>query len=436
MSVFLILASISLGALFGYRFSLQENTIQQRGVLFLEGKETNIAMVLDNKTSLISLPHVDSNIDLGNHTVKLVKAGYHPITVDFASSKDKAVHLKIEFTPLESRITSTVFTSSETRKHFFLNDHIFLEYYPETRVLSFFEEAASLKLHKPEKVFKLDFLKSDEKLEDVRSFKENKVILKTNSQWRICTLDILSCAPINTDIQDEVFSEQKTLLVFKKAKHELWSIQEQNGTLGTLIAKDVKNIAANDLLPRTPTLTYSHIYESLSGSGNILKQDFFGTQRLSTLFTTTLPLKALQVRSDDILAVTATGALISEKSDTIIQSDIKTLYPEIKNTLLITSSGNILLQTPTELEFLTRFSTEPKAIFTLENALYGFVAFPNEILHCEQQKLSYCTHLLTTGSFTAIFYVPEEKFFVLVDSSNPNAIIYTLYFLPSEEDHL
>ncbi|MFN7160173.1 MAG: hypothetical protein ACK4NC_01015 [Candidatus Gracilibacteria bacterium] len=433
VSVFLILASLSLGALFGYRFSLQEKTIQQRGVLFIEGEESDVAMILDDKTSLVTLPYLDSNIDIGEHTVKLLKAGFHPITVQFPSSKEKAVHLKVEFTPVESRITSTSFTSSKDLKHFFVNDHIFLEYYTDTRVLSFFEKAPSLKLHKPEKVFTLDFLAENEIVEKFNSFKDTKVLLKTNLHWRICTLDTMSCTLIDTDVQDNVFTEQKSLLVFKKDKRELWSIQEQNGELSSPLSKNIKEITASTLLQKSSLSNYGYIFTSAAGSGNILKQDFFGNLRLSELTTGTLPIKALQFKSDDSLLLTSTGALISEKTKSVIESEVQAIYPQPKGTFIIKSLGDILLSSSTAKEFLTRFSSQPKAIFTVENALYGFVVFDNEILHCEQFHLQYCTHLLNLEKFDTVYYSQKEEFFVLINTSNPDSILYTIYFLPTED---
>lgn len=431
--LFVFLAAISIGVLFGYRFSLKDSKLEQRGVLFLDGEEKNITLQLDDQIHQITLPYLDTNITSGKHRITLEKKGYQPYVESIDILLEKATHLKIDFAPLATSLVKQSYTDSDKIIHFFLNNKYFVEYYKETNVISFFQEPRSIQLHKPDKVQTIKFLEPNEEIIAFESFKNEQYLLHSTAHWRLCTMSTLSsCTIIEGSSKDTLISEQEVLLRIPDGESKMYIVDENSGQSSKILIENTPTKTTR-INKESMTSEFNYVIGHTTSSGSLLKKNIFAYTSL--LEIAPLP-ESLQWFENDYYIRTATGGLFTASEKKQVATNITGLYTN-RDTLYVTTQKNTVEsmgEGAKSMKELTEFKYAPEKIIFSAAKHYAYVLFPNGISYCDAETFHYCFPLSELPPHIQTEYQTTHKYFI-VRSKEETFQRWNFIFLPDSKDN-
>jgi len=382
VALFVLIATVCLALLFGYRYSFGQQRVEQRGVLVLHGAQRDLRVDFLGREQKVSLPHVDTNVPFGTHRLHLAKTGYLAQEQEVTVQGSEATILRVELAPM--LLTGQALTRPLGKKDVLAAGH-------EQELLLISSASGVLLTHvgtREERQTYLPTYLRSKRFDSmtVQEINEREILLSADGEHFLYSVQSNAWKQLPRAEETELVIDQGHLLAWDKKTGDLWKLRSQTGDresrpLLTDVVGRERSIASN-----LRTGQHYHIYTLQGGVRVMLESAWMGDLSVRPVPTS----DALLLR-EKTFPRTASGYVFSETSNlaaprsAFVHGD--TAYIQTEDLSLY------VLQSEDGLSYGTKLSAPVLSIVPspLGNAL--FVQTETSLLFCEAQQFRRCDTL-------------------------------------------
>lgn len=383
VTVFVLTAGICLGFLFGYRYSFDQQRLEQRGVLVLGGSMEQMYVDLPTGPRTVSLPYVNTSIPLGTHRILAQKRGYVTMEADVTVGTDEAAVLALDLAPQLLTGQQRVFETSNEEKPY---------YFPSFGVTSFQTASGSLLLHAEKSTSLPIYLPSVLRQQDttnaqLQQISSTEILVTTENAAALYNTQDRQWMQLRRQPDEEFVVDQGMVLLYDKAAGTLRYVSVENGQPEK--EPFLENITA--IHPGSVTSVGQDVmymlYENAQGVTFKLVPRWFDTPLVEQLPTYD------SFRFGNIsFVLTKQGSL--EYAGTTILQDVQKIFHDTNAYFVVTGDHAMyLLKKDGTLSFLNRFSSPILAFASQEKSLFTYVQTEKALYYCERSTMQRCQQL-------------------------------------------
>ena len=418
--LFIALTFLTLGAILGYRINFQQRTIEEVGVLHLEGQDKDISFFLDKKLQdKITLPYTNHTLSLGSHEVDLFKPGYERVHIPFIITKDRAVVYPIEFTPFLTNLPRQNFELKNGDVS--ISHQLIYECILSQKLCYLYQNREHILEHIPTEKISLDGLHPEEHIISIEKVGTAFLIqtstrnLLKQSEGKLFTLS-----------EGETYVELGNIYQWNEKNHTLGQVDLVTGTT-TPIHFD--GTVEQHLLQRIWNATQrvweqKHTFICNDGSFWYLTSGRFGQKNF---IQTKAPLLATKQNftAEGNTGLTGTGAfLVAQK---VLLNDVQFAVERIGDVLLFQKSGVISTLTNSKVTVANTLSEDVENYYEMDGLQYSFIKTKSALYHCTPDILV-CSVFIKFNSPTKEFTILSKERVILYKQENQPGVVTALFW--------
>lgn len=381
VALFLLIATVCLALLFGYRYSFGQQRVEQRGVVVLHGTQRDLRLSMLGRQQKISLPFVDTNVPFGTHHVRLEKPGYLAQEFDVNVRGDDAALLRIELAPM--LLTGQARTQKLEEKDVFAQGM-----YQELMRIS--SRSGALMTHvgtATERAIYLPSYLRSRKFSRlvVEEIGEREILLEADGEYFLYSAPANSWKPLKIKADETLIVDQGHLLLWQKGSGILRRLRAQTGDADARpLLEEVTDVSPS-LTTHLRTGKPQQVYTLRSGVYAVLESTWVGD-----LSVRPLPSPDALLLGEKIYPRTQSGYLLDE---TVLPSP-RAAFVEGDRAYIQTEDLSLYVFGGEEgLFFGTKLSAPVLQMVPSPFGQAIFVQTETSLLFCEAKTLSRCDTL-------------------------------------------